>query len=87
LSGCTPTLPKNLLSKLLKMLSTAFKTWPLEQLYLGCVWDRFIIFYIPMKPNHLLSPNANWDWWEFAHRCQWTKNNSRRAPPATNFRN
>jgi hypothetical protein len=26
LSGCTPTLPKNLLSKLLKMLSTAFKT-------------------------------------------------------------
>lgn len=39
------------------MLFTAFKAWPLKQLYLGvvCVWEGFIILYIPAKPSYLLS--------------------------------
>lgn len=96
LSGCPSswlyayTLPKNPDPKLLKRLSTAFKAWPLKQLYLAgvCVRERERKIY-----NFLYSCKAQlfieftWWWWEFAHRCQWTQTTTTRAPPATNYRN
>lgn len=68
------------------MLFTAFRTWPLEQLCV-CVWSRFTIFYILAKPNHLLSPNANWDGRNLHTDVSGLQNKNTRAPPATNYRN
>lgn len=65
-------LPKNLLPKLLKCFPQLSEPDLYSSFICVCLWNRFTIFYIPVKPNHLLSPNANWGWWEFAHRCQWT---------------